>query len=86
MIFGRVEHGRIELSSALPEEWEGQSVRIEPCSPDDSAPDLGQRLAALHALGAMEFEPGEQERIDQAISAMNELSRVQMQNLADRSP
>jgi hypothetical protein len=86
MILGRVEHGRIKLSSALPEEWEGQSVRIEPCTPDDSAPDLKQRLAALHALGTMEYEPGEQEKIDQAIAAMNEISRVQMQNLADRLP
>jgi hypothetical protein len=86
MIVGRVEHGRIELASALPEEWEGQAVKIEPCTPDDSSPDLGQRLAALHALGPMEYEPGEQRRIEQALAAMNDLSRTQMQVLADGQP
>jgi hypothetical protein len=86
MIVGRVEHGRIELASALPEEWEGQAVKIEPCTPDDSVPELTQRLAALHALGPMEYEPGERERIEQAMAAMNELSRTQMQQLAERLP
>jgi hypothetical protein len=83
MIVGRVEHGRIELASALPEEWEGQAVKIEPCTPDDSLPDLDRRLAALHAMGAMEYEPGERERIAHALAAMNEVSRAQMQVLAD---
>jgi hypothetical protein len=86
MIVGRVEHGRIELASALPEEWEGQAIKIEPCTPDDSLPDLERRLAALHAMGPMEYEPGEQERLEQALTAMNDLSRAQMQILADGQP
>ena len=86
MIVGRVEHGRIELTSALPEEWEGQAVKIEPCSLDDTMRDLREHLAALHALGPMEYEPGEHEVIEQALAALNDLSRSQMQQLADRLP
>lgn len=84
MIVGRVQHGRIELESALPGEWEGQSVKIEPCTPRDTTPELAQRLAALHALGPMEYEKGEQEEASQLIAAMNALSRNQMQRLAER--
>lgn len=40
MVFGRIHQGQIELTAALPEAWEGQVVRIEPCIPDDSLPDL----------------------------------------------
>jgi hypothetical protein len=70
----------------LPSDWEGLTVKIEPCTPDDPVADLEQRLVALHALGPMEFEPGEREESDQAMAAMNELSRAQMQQLADRLP
>ena len=84
MIVGRVEHGQIQLAAALPAEWEGHTVKIEPCTPDDALPDLEGRLAALHALGPMEFEQGEREKNEQAIAAMNALSRGQMQHLADR--
>lgn len=86
MIVGRVEHGQIQLASALPEEWEGQAVKIEPCMPNHSLPDIEQRLAALHALGPMEYEPGEQAQIEQALAAMNDLSRDRMQRLADHLP
>jgi len=86
MIVGRVQQGQIQLPSALPKEWEGQAVKIEPCAPDDALPDLPQRLAALHALGPMEYEPGEQLTIEKALAAMNEVSRVEMQHLADRLP
>ena len=48
--------------------------------------DIQQRLTALHALGPMEYEAGEQERIEHALAALNEVSRVQMQQLADRLP
>jgi hypothetical protein len=86
MIVGRVEHGQIQLASALPEEWEGQAVKIECCTPDDPFPDIERLLATLHALGPMEYEPGEQERIEQALAAINDLSRDHMQRLADRLP
>jgi hypothetical protein len=36
-------------------------VKIVPMTPDDPQPDLEERLAALQALGPMEFEPGERE-------------------------
>lgn len=86
MIIGRVADGQIRLSSVLPEEWEGQAVRIEPCAATDVAPDLAQRLTALHALGPMEHEPGERQQIEQALAAMNELSRNQIQQIADAQP
>jgi hypothetical protein len=86
MIVGRVEQGQIQLASALPEAWEGQIVKIEPCSPDDAQPDLKQRLAALHALGPMEYEPGEKAKIEQALAALDDLSRTHLQHLADRLP
>lgn len=86
MVVGRVEDGRIQLTAALPVAWEGQAVKIEPCTPDDAVPDLEQRLAALHSLGPMEYEPGEQRRMEQSVAAMNDLSRAQMQDLAERQP
>ena len=86
MIVGRVQQGEILLSAALPAEWEGQTVKIEPCTPDDALTDLEQRLATLHALGPMEYGPGERESNERAIAAMNELSRTQLQRLADRVP
>jgi hypothetical protein len=36
-------------------------VKTVPLTPDDPIPDLEERLAALDALGPMEFEPGEWE-------------------------
>jgi hypothetical protein len=36
-------------------------MKILPLTPDDPLPDLEERLAALRALGPMEFEPGEWE-------------------------
>jgi hypothetical protein len=82
MVLGRVHQGRIELTSSLPESWEGQMVKVAPCTPDDPLPDLDVRLAALHALGPMEYEPGERAEIEQALNSMDELSREQMQRLA----
>ncbi len=76
MVLGRVHQGRIELTSSVPESWEGQMVKVAPSTPDDPLPDLEARLAALHALGPMEYEPGEREEIEQALKSMNELSRV----------
>ncbi len=81
MVVGRVQQGEILLACSLPAEWEGQSVKIEPCTPDDPMDELEQRLAALHALGPMEYEPGERERNETALAALNELSRTQLQQL-----
>ena len=59
MIWARVRKGRIETQEPIRKEWEGQSVKVVPGTPDDPLPDLEERLAALAALGPMEFEPGE---------------------------
>lgn len=58
MIRARVRQGRVEPQEPIPEEWEGQSVKIVPLTPDDPLPDLEERLAALQTL------VGRQSRID----------------------
>ena len=83
MVMGRVQGGRIELDVLLPESWEGQFVKIAPCTPDDPVPDLEARIAALHALGPMEYDPGEKEAIEEVLESMDELGREQMRRLAD---
>jgi hypothetical protein len=55
MIRAAVRQGRLEIQDPIPEEWEGQSVKIVPLTPDDPQPDLEERLAALQALGPVEF-------------------------------
>jgi hypothetical protein len=83
MIQARIHHGRIEPQDPIPEEWEGQLVKILPLTPDDPFPDLEACLAALDALGPMEFDPGEQELAVQTLAEMDRLSRLAMQNLVD---
>jgi hypothetical protein len=62
------------------EEWKegdgpmSDSVRME----------LERRLAALHALGPMEFEPGEEEDIEKLVTEMDAISRRQMQQLGEQ--
>jgi hypothetical protein len=85
MIVGRIQHGQVEFDSPLPGEWEGMMVRVEPCSPDDTV-DLAARIAALHALGPMEYETGERERTRRELDAVDRLSREQMLHLADPMP
>lgn len=86
MIRGRVRHGHIEIQDPIPEEWEGQSVKIIPTTPDDVQPDLEACLAALQALGPMEFEPGERELAARLWAEQHHLSRAAMQAIADRQP
>jgi hypothetical protein len=86
MVFGRIQHGQIELSTPIPASWEGQTVQVEPCAVEEALPDLAQRLAALHALGPVEYDPGEREQIEQRLQAANELSREHMRRLADDLP
>ena len=40
MIRARVHKGRVEIQDPIPEEWEGQSVKILPLTPDDPLPDF----------------------------------------------
>ena len=86
MIRARVQHGRLEVQDPIPDAWEGQFVKISPLTPDDSLPDLEGRLAALHALGPMEFEPGEREQLAEALAEMDRLSKTAMQALARSQP
>jgi hypothetical protein len=86
MIQARIEHGRIEPVDPIPVEWEGQRVKILPLTPDDPMADLEGRLAALAALGPMEFDPDEREAGQQALAEMDRLSRQAMQQLAGGSP
>jgi hypothetical protein len=53
-------------------------------TPDDPLPDLEDRLAALHAMGPMEFEPGERELITAAIQDLDRISKQAMQTLGIR--
>jgi hypothetical protein len=83
MIRARVKQGRVEIEEPIPEEWEGQLVKILPMTPDDPQPDLEERLAALDALGATEFEPGERELANQLLAEQDRLSRAAVQKIMD---
>lgn len=83
MIRARVKQGRVEIQDPIPEEWEGQLVKILPMTPDDPQPDLEERLAALEALGPMEFEPGERELAIQLLAEQDRLSRAAVQEIMD---
>ena len=83
MIRARVCHGHVELQDPIPAEWEGQSVKIIPMTPDDEQLDLEECLAALQALGPTELEPGEQEVAARVLAEQDRLSRAAMQKIAD---
>lgn len=76
MVQARIRDGRVEVQDPIPAAWEGQFVKIVPLSPDDPSLDLGQRLAELHALGPIEYLPGEQDAIDRELAALNYTSRA----------
>jgi hypothetical protein len=78
MIRAFVHQGRVEIQEPIPEEWEGQFVKILPLTPDDPMPDLEERLAALRALGPVEFEPRERELAASLLAEQNRLSREAM--------
>jgi hypothetical protein len=86
MVQARIHHGRIEVQDPIPEEWEGQLVKVLPLTPDDPLTDLEERLAALAALGPMEYEPRERDATTQALGEMDRLSREAMQKLAGNPP
>jgi hypothetical protein len=82
VIQARIHHGQIEIQEPIPEDWEGQLVKILPLTPDDPVLDLEERLAALQALGPMDFEAGEREAIARELSQMDRISQEAMQQLA----
>jgi hypothetical protein len=75
MVQARICKGRVEVEGAIPDAWEGQLVKIVPLTPDDPLTDLEARLAALHAMGPMELEPGERDRILDSLREMDRVSR-----------
>jgi hypothetical protein len=83
MIRALVHKGRVKPQDPIPDEWEGQIVKIVPLTPDDPIPDLEERLAAFHALGPMEYDEGEQETIERLLKEQDKLSRAAMQKLAE---
>ena len=71
-----------EVQDPIPVEWEGQMVKILPTTPDDSMPGLEEWLAELHAMGPMEFDPGERELMAATLGELDRISRAAMQNIA----
>jgi hypothetical protein len=87
MIRARIQQGRIEAEEPIPAEWEGQAVKIRALTPDDDPlPDLEKRLAALHAMGPMEFEPGEREIIAKALDEVDRAAKSAMNAMAGIRP
>jgi hypothetical protein len=86
MIQARIYQGGVEVQDPIPEEWEGQPVKILLMTPDDPLPALEARLAALHAMGAMEFEPGERDLIAGALAELDRMSIAAMRTAAETQP
>jgi hypothetical protein len=84
MVHARVQKGRLKLLEPLPKSWEGLEVTIAPATPDDPIADLEEKLAALHALGPMEWVPGERERIEQELKEHDRISREDAERLMDQ--
>lgn len=82
MVIAVIQNGRIEARDPIPSSWEGQLVTVAPLSPDDEIPDLEERIAALHAMGPMEYEPGEQEMIASSLAELKQVSKSAMEALA----
>ena len=61
-------------------------MKILPMTPDDPLPALEEWLAALHALGPMEFEPGERQTIAGALAELDRISKDAIQNSAGSRP
>ncbi|MBI1901405.1 MAG: hypothetical protein HYS13_09880 [Planctomycetia bacterium] len=81
MIRARIHNGQVEVQGSIPDSWEGQTVKIVPLTPDDEIPDLEVRLAALHALGPMEFDEDERAQISADLKALDELSKEAMRQI-----
>jgi hypothetical protein len=78
MVQARIERGRVKLRDPLPAQWEGQLVNITPTTPGDPLPDLEERLAVLHRMGPMEFDPGEKSAIAEALAELDQISNAAM--------
>ena len=81
MIHALVHNGQVEVQEPIPDSWEGQFVKIIPLTPDEPFPNLDERLARLHELGRMEYEPDERERIVAELEELNKLSTAAMDRI-----
>jgi hypothetical protein len=86
MLHARIHQGRVEVQDPIPTEWEGQAVKIVPLTPDDPLSDLEESLAALDALGPMEFAADERDVVEQAQAELDRLSRAAMQKIVGAQP
>jgi hypothetical protein len=82
MVQAHIHQGRVEVQDPIPAEWEGQWVKITPLAPDVPLPDREERLAALHAMGPIEFEEGERVAITNALTQLNAANKAAMEALA----
>ena len=78
MLTAKIHEGRIEPEQPIPDIWEGLTVQVLPLLPDELADDLEQRLTALHNLGAVEFDDGEEQQITEALSEMDRRSHKEV--------
>ena len=85
MIQAIIHNGHVEVQGPIPESWEGQTVKIVPLTPDDPLPDLDRRLAELHALGPMEFDPDERTLVACELEQLNKVSTIAMSRVAGNS-
>jgi hypothetical protein len=83
MIQAQIRQGRVEVQDPIPASWEGQTVNIVPLTPEDPLPDLEGRLAALHRMGPVEFEPGEREQMAAELEELNRVSAAAMAGIGD---
>jgi hypothetical protein len=83
MVQAQIRRGRIQLRDPIPPAWEGRFVKIAPLSPEDELPDLEEQLMHLHALGPMEFEPGEQTSLAAALAELDAKSKKAMNTLGN---
>ena len=53
-------------------------VKVLPMTPDDPMPDLEEWLAALRAMGPMEFDASERELIAETLMEFDQISKAAM--------
>jgi hypothetical protein len=86
VIHAHIHRGRIEVQDPIPREWEGRLVKILPLTPDDPILDLEVQLAALKALGPIEFEPGERDLFGQILGELDRLSPADVLKIPGSQP
>ena len=86
MVHALIHNGQVEVQGPIPDTWEGQVVKIMPLTPDDPIPDLERRLADLHALGPVEIDPDERERVAAELRELNKISVAATSRLTGTTP